>query len=209
MLYADGELEGAERAAVEAYLAKNRDARRKLLAMGIVSDVVRDCALGAAADSAGDIADLVMGAIEVEARSEAKQEVAVMAPPPAEKKAAAVPPRRKPANDNARGMWMVAAIAAAAAAGLLLWSRGLSQSTGNGVASGRPPVPSITAPAPHDDVAKAEGPKADGDDDHGVEVAAVDFGARTGAVFYVSRDSAASGTTTVVWLSDDSSGGNE
>ena len=40
-------------------------------------------------------------------------------------------------------------------------------------------------------------------------VAAVDFGTRMGAVFYVPGETAASSTTTVVWLSDDSAGENQ
>jgi hypothetical protein len=48
--------------------------------------------------------------------------------------------------------------------------------------------------------------KAADDVEHGVEVAAVDFGTRMGAVFYVPSGTSASSTTTVVWLSDDSSG---
>lgn len=201
MLYADGELTGEQLAAVEAHLARDKSARRKLLAMGIVSDVVRDRALGAAAPLAGDIADLVMASLEAEGRPEAtpeaKREKDVVAPVVENK---VVPlRRRRPANDNMRGLWMVAAVAAAAAAGLLLWSRGPAPTTG-GVASGRAPSTAITAPAPTPEAA---------DDEHGVEVAAVDFGALTGSVFYVPSGTATSGTTTVVWLSDDSSGGNQ
>jgi hypothetical protein len=46
------------------------------------------------------------------------------------------------------------------------------------------------------------------DDEHGVEVAAVDFGARIGSIFYVPTGLAASNaTTTVVWLNDEAAGG--
>ncbi|APR85206.1 Hypothetical protein A7982_10555 [Minicystis rosea] len=203
MLYADGELEGEERAAVEAYLARDRKARRKLLAMGIVSDVVRDRALDAAAPLAGDIADRVMGAIDAEAKVEPPKEV-VLVTEASEKKVERAPRRRRPANDNMRGLWMAAAVAAAAAAGLLLWGRSATQGTGT-VASSHAPVPAITAPTASDD--KHDGPKVDADDDHGVEVAAVDFGAQTGTVFYVPSGTSAS-MTTVVWLSD-ASGGDE
>lgn len=183
MLYADGELEAERLAAVEAYLAEDEGAQRKMLAMGIVSSAVRDQALGGA-KKADDIADLVMGAIAAE-------------PKKAEKKpeAAPVPAQRKPANDNARGLWVIAGIAAAAAAALLLWSRGPTDH--GGVASGRSAAPALTAPAPLDHI------------EHGVEVSAVDFGAQTGAVFYVPSDNAEAVTTTVVWLSDDASGGDE
>jgi anti-sigma factor RsiW len=182
MLYADGELEGERLEAVEAYLAQDEAARKKLLAMDMVSSVVREQPHATKAD---DIADLVMARIAAEPK---KAETAV------EKKPA--PAQRKPANDNARGLWIIAGIAAAAAAALLLWSRGPTTSSDHGVASSRTPSAPLSAPAPHDEV------------EHGVEVSAVDFGALTGAVFYVSSDNAAA-TTTVVWLSDDSSGGNE
>lgn len=184
MLYADGELEGERLAAVEAYLAQDEAARSKLLAMGMVSNVVREQAHGGAS-KADDIADLVMAAIAAEPKK---------ADPPTEKQAA--PARRKPANDNGRGLWAIAAFAAAAAAALLLWSRGSPTSGAHGVASTRPPPTSLSAPAPGAEV------------EPGVAVSAVDFGARMGAVFYVSSDSTEA-TTTVVWLSDDSSGGDE
>lgn len=186
MLYADGELEGERLAAVEAYLADDEGAQRKMVAMGIVSSAVREQALDAAkgAKKADDIVDLVMGSIAAE-------------PKQAEKKpeATPVPSRRKPANDNARGLMVIAAIAAAAAAALLLWGRGPVDH--GGVASGRSAAPALTAPAPLDHI------------EHGVEVSAVDFGAQTGAVFYVPSDNAEAVTTTVVWLSDDASGGDE
>jgi anti-sigma factor RsiW len=182
MLYADGELEGERLAAVEAYLAQDEAARKKLLAMAMVSNVVREQAQGAS--KADDIADLVMASIAAEPKK---------AEAPAEQKV--VPARRKPANDNARGLWVIAAFAAAAAAALLLWSRG-STTSDHAVSSSRTPSAPLSAPAPHEEV------------EHGVEVSAVDFGARMGAVFYVSSDNAAA-TTTVVWLSDDSSGGDE
>jgi hypothetical protein len=62
----------------------------------------------------------------------------------------------------------------------------------------------VTPPAP----AKAVDSAPDADDEHGVEVAAVDFGARMGSIFYVPTGSAASNaTTTVVWLNDEAAGG--
>jgi hypothetical protein len=64
-------------------------------------------------------------------------------------------------------------------------------------------------PAPPAPVKAAEPtPSPDADDEHGVEVAAVDFGARMGTIFYVPTGAAASNaTTTVVWLNDDAAGG--
>jgi anti-sigma factor RsiW len=200
MLYADGELEGEQLAVVEAYVARDPSARRKLLAMGIVSDVVRSRAHDVAAPLASGIADAVMAAIEAEAAPRAPAPKAVDAPP-ARPPAKVVPLRRRPANDGR--LWALAGVAAAAAAALLVWSRG--PTGGPGVAKG--PGPALTAP--HEDPARIEPASRADENDHGVEVAAVDFGARTGSVFYVPSGTASSSTTTVVWLSDDPSGGNE
>lgn len=192
MLYADGELEGDRIAAVEAYLARNVAAQKKLRALDIASNVIREHAVETASPADG-IADLVMASIAAESKGGASDEK----PQPV--------PRRKAANDNARGIWAVAAIAVAAAASLLLWGRGPTES---GVAI--EPSAGVIAPKPHVDTTsnKPDAPKAD-ESGHGVEVAAVDFGALTGALFYVPTGAAASETTTVVWLSDDSGGGDE
>src|SRR5262245_10720484 len=72
MLYADGELEGEQLAAVEAYLAQDANARRKMMAMGLVSSVVREQALGDSAKKGDDIADLVMGSIAAEPKKAEK-----------------------------------------------------------------------------------------------------------------------------------------
>jgi anti-sigma factor RsiW len=192
MLYADGELEGEEAAAVEAYLARDANARAKLAAMGIVGGVVRAGALASTAKADG-IADAVMAQIAKES---------------AEKPASApVVPLRpaRPANQNA--LWAVAVVAVAAAAGLLVWARGTTSPVGP-VASG--PTAPLSAQSDGRPMGRDAAVRLDsGGVVHGVEVAAVDFGAHSGAVFYVPTGSADSATTTVVWLSDDSSGGNE
>ena len=52
-----------------------------------------------------------------------------------------------------------------------------------------------------------EAPSAESDIEHGVEVAAVDFGAHMGTIFYVPTDAVAGATTTVVWVDDEVVGG--
>jgi hypothetical protein len=47
------------------------------------------------------------------------------------------------------------------------------------------------------------------DVEHGVEVAAIDFGSTTGAVLYVPDGTSPSSTTTVVWLSDNEPDGED
>jgi hypothetical protein len=183
MRYADGELEGEQRAAVEAWLtgaftmgkpppdaSRPPDAphapRAKLAALGVVSSVVREGAR-AASDRADGIADAVMARIDLAERSPAPVDLGL-------------PRSTAPANDTSGRRYLgIAAICAAAAVALLVWGRAAD-----------PPVPTPVA-AP------------EGEDVHGVEVSAVDFGARTGAVLYVPTGSSPSGTTTVVWLSDD------
>jgi hypothetical protein len=208
MLYADGELDEERRAAVEAFLARSAAGSAKLSALNFVSGIVRDDALAAAAQ-ADDIADAVMakltangaGAASTIHASPIMAPVATGAPLPA--------PRAKAANDNARGIFAIAAIAVAAAAGLFIWGR-MDTSSG----TSEHPIAAMTStpeqlPAPPAPVKAAEAtPSADAEDEHGVEVAAVDFGARMGTIFYVPTGSAASNaTTTVVWLNDDAAGG--
>jgi hypothetical protein len=71
-------------------------------------------------------------------------------------------------------------------------------------------APPPAAPEPAPVVADRLGSASAGADDEvkpGVEVAAVDFGARMGTIFYVPTGSTPSSTmTTVVWLSDDGTG---
>lgn len=190
MMYADGELEGERLLAVEAYLAGSVDAQRKVVALDVASSILRDHA-SEAAKPADDIADLVMAKIAAEPKSAPANVVSIAAK--REERAAGAAGAPRAANDG-RHLFAIAAVAIAAAAALLLWSRG---TTGPSVADN--PSAAVTAPA-------ASG---EADTGFGVEVAAVDFGALTGALFYVPTGTTASETTTVVWISDDSAGGDE
>jgi hypothetical protein len=212
MLFADGELEGERFAVVEAFVASNADAHRKLSSLGLVSDLVREGAVASASPADG-IADALMAQIAAEsgtngvahATATPPREVAVpiqLAP------VATIAPRAgKPANDNSRGIFVLAAAALAAAAALMIWGR--TADLHPEVASNLPAVQTearpivVAPPAP----IKVVEPAADTDGEHGVEVAAVDFGARMGSIFYVPTGSAASNaTTTVVWLNDEAAG---
>jgi hypothetical protein len=195
MVHADGELLGERRDAVVAHLAESRAAQQKLRAMEIVSSVVRDRA-GASGAKADGIADLVMKAIE------------------AERAGGAELPRDEVAPTNVlpfrprRLLFAGAAVVIAAAAAVMIWI-------------GTPPrperlarldvvsaSPSASLGAGH--VASSAPELAVADDrEHGVVVSAVDFGSRLGAIFYVPAESAGSATTTVVWLADDPSEGDE
>jgi hypothetical protein len=215
MLFADGELEGERLAEVEAFVARNADARHKLSSLGLVSDLVRERAV-ASASPADDIADMLMAQITAEAGTNGvihaiaapPREVSEPAKPAKLAPVAALAPRAaKPANDNARGIFALAAAAIAAAAALMIWGR--TADVRPDVASNLPTVQTearpvvVAPPAP----IKIVEPTADADGEHGVEVAAVDFGARMGSIFYVPTGSAASNaTTTVVWLNDEAAG---
>jgi hypothetical protein len=204
MLYADGELDEERRFAVEAYLDRSTPGTAKLSALNLVSGIVREQSLGSAAGADG-IADAVMAKLTANGAGAA----ATIPTKPSSIKAMAGATRAKPANDNSRGIYALAALAVAAAAGLMLWGR---MDTGS-PASERPvavaPATPEQLPAPVPSARAAEAtPSSDVEDEHGVEVAAVDFGARMGTIFYVSTGAAASNaTTTVVWLNDDAAGG--
>jgi hypothetical protein len=97
-----------------------------------------------------------------------------------------------------RGYYVVGAAVLAAAAAML-WTRQEA------------PAPSASKITPTPNAAAAtEAPAtASQPQEHGVEVWSVDFGAASGAVFYVPSESSASGTTTVVWVSADDTAGDE
>jgi anti-sigma factor RsiW len=205
MLYTDGELDAGRRAEVEAYLARSAAASSKLAALGMASSIVRDVALSAGAKADG-IADAVMAQIASESS------LRVEPPAPSTKAApdraiGRLPERRgKPANDNSRGIFMLAAFAVAAAAGLMLWSRADPQAPTH-ANEARESATQEAAPLAPNTPAELPSQKTDKDDDLAVEVAAVDFGALTGTIFYVPTGAAASNaTTTVVWLNDESAG---
>ena len=212
MLFADGELEGERLAEVEAFVARNADARHRLSSLGLVSELVRERAVAFASPADG-IADALMAQIASEAGTNGVVHATAASPhdvasPARLAPVATIAPRAaKPANDNARGIFALAAVAIAAAAALMIWGRAADLHPE--VASNSPTVQTearpvvVAPPAP----IKVVEPAADADGEHGVEVAAVDFGARMGSIFYVPTGSAASNaTTTVVWLNDEAAG---
>jgi hypothetical protein len=215
MLYADGELEGERFAAVEAFLARDAGSRRKLSSLGLVAGLVREQAV-ASASPADAIADALMAQITAESSTNGVAH-ATSAPlrevvAPTLVKLAPVAPAAaraaKPANDNSRGIFALAAAALAAAAALMIWARSdVRPEVATNLSAGQTTEARSIVVAPPAPVKVVE-PVAEPDDEHGVEVAAVDFGARMGSIFYVPTGSAASNaTTTVVWLNDEAAGG--
>ena len=226
MMYVDGELEGERLREVRQAVSRDDVLRSKVAALSLSGAIVRE---NAESDFAGiDLSDGIMARIAAdksptrEARDEAPGPTApALAPEPKE---AEVKPllrpglgkvaAKSPSNDNSRGIFALAAIAVAAAAGLMIWGR-------MDVATPGPqaPVAAVTTPAeaPAEPAqAPAEAPRVaetdteESDDEVGVAVAAVDFGAKIGTIFYVPTEAATSNhTTTVVWLADDSAGGEQ
>ncbi|WP_437966077.1 hypothetical protein WMF04_41680 [Sorangium sp. So ce260] len=210
MLYVDGELDEARHRQVEDYVLHDPRCRAKVAGLVTAADMVRDSAL--ASSAADGIADGVMAKI-LQGQGEVSRANGAAVVQPLAASPSAEPPRARarlqgsPANDNARGIFALTALAVAAAAAMMVWGRTDAEA----------PRAALTAPAPsavlappaatpaHEPVAA---PGAEGEVEPGVEIAAVDFGARMGTIFYVPREAAASGpTTTVVWLSDDGPGG--
>lgn len=222
MAYFDGEIEEPRRSAVAAFIAADRRASTKLSGLRVTSAFVQD--QPARATAADDIADKVMARIASEAAPSRDAKIIPFPGSSAQPRVATPPqplarplPVARRGNDNAR--WFFGAVglvaAAAAAAAFVLWGR---TDTGSGAPSGSGPVAAVTAPTSAivasaasttsgaepeiDAVAPAVSPE--GDMEHGVEVAAVNFGAHMGSIFYVPSGSVeANRTTTVVWLADD------
>lgn len=187
MLYADGELEPERAAQVEAYLEQDVYARDVVATFFEMGDRVREAADERARDAgADDIAKLVMA--QIEGRRGPANVVALPAKRSAE--------REKPAS-----VWPVAlgGLAAAAAVALVVWRFAGLDLTEPAVTHS-PVASTVSAESPELVVASAPTPAPDYDPEPGVSVDAVDFGARTGTIFYVPGDT---GTTTVVWLTDD------
>lgn len=231
MMYADGELDPARAAEVARFLGEHPSAGAgdKLFGLSVLSAHVQaEADRVATAGRADDIVAGVLAAIRAE-QDEATREPAagktngharvaeVLALSNAKKATSAkAAPTSAPANDNARLIFGLAGVAAAAAIALGIWGNGANpakapESVGDRVAM----VGETTTPEPAlSPEAGAEKPIAAQiesnkkakpsvqDDTPAVAVAAVDFGTKTGAVYYVPSDSPGS-TTTVVWVTDE------
>lgn len=208
MLFADGELDEARSAEIEAFMLRDAPMRAKLSSLHFVGALVREQTSSFDASPADGIADALMAQIAAEdATGKSAKMGADVIRFPVEGRAAndtqrASPAQpRKRANDSARTIYLLAAAAVAAAAGMVLWSQADSALP---VAR---PIAALIEAAPQAvlDTAKPvlDAPTPDADVEAGVEVAAVDFGSRTGAIFYVPGEGVASrATTTVVWVND-------
>ncbi|HLM75492.1 MAG TPA: anti-sigma factor [Polyangiaceae bacterium] len=212
MLYIDGELDGelddARRAEIEAHLEQSESGWRKMTALRIGSGMVREHALASAKDF--DIASSIMAkidavAVDPPAKSPAKKDSAGAEVIDIGARRPTAVDRPKAANDNSRSIFTLAAVAVAAAAALMIWGKmgadpGRSADSAPVTAQEAPVIPAPPEekpPAP-----PAESASAESESEHGVEVAAVDFGAHMGSIFYVPTDAVAGATTTVVWVDE-------
>ncbi|MDI3286508.1 hypothetical protein [Polyangium sp. 15x6] len=226
MMYVDGELEGERLHEVRLALSRDSVLRSKVAALSLASSIVGENAESGAAEI--DLTDGIMARIAADKSATRDARDAAPAPleAPVERKEAEVKPllqpglgkaaaKSAPSNDNSRGIFALAAIAVAAAAGLMIWGRmdvGTPHSQGAPVAAVTTPeeLPAAPAPTPAEAPRAAESDAQDGDAEPGVAVAAVDFGTKIGTIFYVPAEAATSNhTTTVVWLADDSAGGEQ
>ncbi|MDC0748536.1 anti-sigma factor family protein [Polyangium mundeleinium] len=225
MMYVDGELEGERLREVRQALSRDSALRNKVAALSLSASIVRENAESAATI---DLTDGIMARIAADKSPtrDARDDAPAPLDAPLERKDAEVKPllrpgldkaaaKSPPLNDNSRGIFALAAIAVAAAAGLMIWGRmdvGTPHPQGAPVAAATTPaeLPATPAPTTAEAARVADTDAQDGDAEPGVAVAAVDFGTKIGTIFYVPAEAATSNhTTTVVWLADDSAGGEQ
>mgnify|MGYP000870218932 CR=1 FL=1 len=216
MLFHDGELDEPRRAEVARFLAADGSAvaQQKLTGLALGGDILRESALERA--GAFDIADAVMASCEsattnggaaapdaqsnvVDIRARAAQKSAEKATKDVEK--------TSERQDGGRILLPLTALAAAAAVVLFLWGKSGSDAE---VAKTQPteqvqePVkdlPPAPTAVPSPSNTEMLGSTQE-DAQPSVQVASVDFGSRTGAVYYVAG-AAEGATTTVVWVTEE------
>lgn len=217
MMFHDGELDEARQREVELYLQGDGSAAKastvKLAGLELLSSLVVESQASVARaqeKQADSIASLVMAKVDDVSGS------APVAPTekPARRETTQLDSSIAPANDNnGRFIMVLAGLAAAAAAALFVWGRSAPpEAPSAAVDTVEAPAGEIVAPAPVDTVATLPNPSAttsaavpvveEPESEPSVAVASVDFGAASGAVYYVPSDDAGQ-TTAVVWLKDE------
>ncbi len=232
MMYYDDELGAERRAEVEAWLvATDGDApsagaalgRAKLAGLEQVSLLMREHTSVTTQDV--DLVDAIMRGVEQSSSEPAPAETAPAARPNGASPKVLTSPKPAPrkqggdtletsgagaANDNGRLIFVLAAVAAVAAAAMFYWGGRPS----DGPVAARPgaetPVLDAAKTTPTTAASVERGPavastaqaEVDSEESPSVEVASVDFGKRSGAIYYVAGASQGA-TTPVVWLSDE------
>lgn len=199
MMFHDGELEEPRRSEVAAWLEQSTSARGKLAGLSLAGEIVRESALATA--QSFDITDALMRRIGPDKPSAEGAKVIELKPK--QEKADKQPER----SDGGRLLLPLTALAAAAAAALFIWGRSgptdvpVAKTQATETAEPVQPLPTsktAAAPSPSTELFA----KADEDPEPSVQVASVDFGSRTGAVYYVGGASQGA-TTTVVWVTEE------
>lgn len=201
MLYADGELDEARKRDVETFLASDETARDKVATLDLAASLLRD---GSAASSpSGSVADLVMAKVAAQGDAQSSAGAKVIPLRPRKPAVEAEAPKSGMFGRSSRAVYYFATAALAAAAAMTLWARVDPEMPAlpPTAAIGELPRPAAQAEKPSAPALQA--PSPEGDLDVGVEVAAVDFGSRTGTIFYLPGEGSGQvSTTTVVWVND-------
>jgi anti-sigma factor RsiW len=192
MAYADGELDDASRARVEALLRTNAEARGVVDAMGTLGDAVRSTAelSGEAGAKVDAIADGVMATI---ARAPAAD---------GEKKVVSIAPARAKRGGAAAGIFVALALAAAVLLFLKNGDRASSVAKEEPLAPGAAASPAAsvfgTNTPPAEAVAQGEG--SDEPEDPGVNLEEASSPKNKINVYFVPQSNAM--TSVVVWIDD-------
>ena len=189
MRYADGEADPERIDEIERYLREHPESQAIVRTFDEISHQVQSVALDRA-QPADSIVDDVMKLVEEHDRGPTTSSIRQV-----QRRAPAVASKRTP-----QFAYALAGLALAAAAALVIWN--LSGDRLQSLAH-TPSAPSNhSLPAPSVEMAVAP-PATEVDSEPGVQVDAIEFGAHAGTIFYVPTET---GTTTVVWLSDDEPG---
>ncbi len=205
MMFHDGELDEARHREVEAYLRAEGNTDKvsagKLAGLGLLSSLIVESQIPVARaqeKQADSIASLVLEGLDQPSEKPALRDTPKLDVPPAN-------------DNNGRFIMVLAGLAAAAAAALFVWGRSAPPEAPSAAIDTAVEVPAeaVVTPVPAETVAVAPSSLASAvvpaqveESEPSVEVASVDFGAASGAVYYVPGDSAGQ-TTAVVWLKDE------
>ena len=206
MLFFDGELSEARALEVEEFVAADPSLEGKLEALKLGARLSRDV-LQVPPLGDEDLLESILARVDAETSGPTLR--LVPAPSEVEPPSRQAPlPLVRPGESSRQRRWRrvsTGAIGAlAVAASVVFWSRTRTEPF-------HPLADSSPAPAlgPASELASAAAPAApsaeEAPDSGGVEVAAVDFGAHAGSVFYVPGE-AGEKPTAVVWLSDEGAG---
>ena len=214
MMFHDGELDEARHREIELHLQGDGSAPKtgtaKLAGLELLSSLVVESQVPVARaqeKQADSIASLVIAKLEPSDKPGIRETLDPRSVPTSDRTSNGA----APANDNnGRFIMVLAGLAAAAAAALFVWGRSAPPDAPSAAVDAAVEAPA--QPAPVETVATLPAPSAptsaavptveEADSEPSVAVASVDFGAASGAVYYVPSDDAGQ-TTAVVWLKDE------